>query len=108
MHDGQALAADEPDRSHHRVPGVASVHTRALVTWISIFPLVTTGMAILALFADGWPPILRALVLTLVVVPLAVYVLVPNLLRLELALRARVMRSRPRRTADSSSNEQAP
>ena len=35
---------------------------------------------VLGAFADGWSPVLRALVLTLVVVPLAVYVFVPLLL----------------------------
>ena len=102
MHDGQALAADEIDRAHHRPPGVASVHTRAAVTWMSIFPMVAVGMTILGTFADSWPAVLRALVLTLVVVPLAVYVIVPALLRMELSLRGRILRSRRRRTAGAS------
>jgi antibiotic biosynthesis monooxygenase (ABM) superfamily enzyme len=57
-----------------------SIHVRAVLTWLSIFPLVVIGFTILGAFADGWSPVLRALVLTLAVVPLAVYVFVPLLL----------------------------
>lgn len=58
-----------------------SVHVRALITWIAIFPLVTIGMFAIAPFSADWSPVLRAFVLTLVVVPLAVYLVVPQLLR---------------------------
>lgn len=57
-----------------------SVHVRATVTWLAIFPLVSIGMLTMAPFTDSWHPVLRAFVLTLVVVPLAVYVVVPRLL----------------------------
>jgi antibiotic biosynthesis monooxygenase (ABM) superfamily enzyme len=67
-----------------------SVHVRAVITWIAIFPLVTLGFFAIAPFAGDWNPILRALVLTLVVVPLAVYLVVPQLMRLYGKLRARV------------------
>lgn len=65
------------------IPAVAppSVHVRAVITWIAIFPLVAVGLTVLAPFAEAWPPVVRALVLTLVVVPTAVYVVVPQLLR---------------------------
>jgi len=33
-------------------------------------------------FASDWSPILRAFVLSIVVVPLAVYLIVPNMMRL--------------------------
>jgi antibiotic biosynthesis monooxygenase (ABM) superfamily enzyme len=59
-----------------------SVHVRAFVTWLAIFPIVAVGMSIMAPFADSWPPVLRSLVLTAAVVPLAVYLVVPNLLKL--------------------------
>ena len=58
-----------------------SVHVRAIITWLAIFPLVTLGFLAIAPFADGWHPVLRAFVLTVVVVPLAVYLVVPQLLR---------------------------
>jgi antibiotic biosynthesis monooxygenase (ABM) superfamily enzyme len=56
-------------------------HVRAVITWLAIFPLVAIGMTALAPIAGDWHPILRALVLTLVVVPLAVYLVVPQLMR---------------------------
>ncbi|WP_035749506.1 hypothetical protein [Arthrobacter sp. 35W] len=59
-----------------------SVHVRAAATWLVIFPLVAVGMTALGLVAGDWHPVLRALVLTAVVVPLAVYVLVPRVLGL--------------------------
>ncbi|MDF2917006.1 MULTISPECIES: hypothetical protein [Microbacterium] len=58
-----------------------SVHVRAALTWCAIFPLVTLGSLALEPIAGGWHPVLRTFVLTLVVVPLAVYVVVPQLLR---------------------------
>lgn len=53
---------------------------RAAITWLAIFPLVAIGMTILAPLSESWHPALRALVLTIVVVPTAVYVVVPKLL----------------------------
>ncbi|WP_348272843.1 hypothetical protein [Rathayibacter sp. VKM Ac-2760] len=92
--DGRALAADET-HVHHRPSPVASVHVRAVVTWLAIFPLVTIGMTVLALVADEWPPVLRAFVLTAVVMPLAVYRVVPRLL----LLHGRIVAFRGRRRA---------
>lgn len=63
-----------------------SVHVRAVITWIAIFPLVAIGMTATGALLGDWHPVLRALVLTLVVVPLAVYLVVPRLLRLYGAL----------------------
>ncbi|MBA4609138.1 hypothetical protein H1W00_11675 [Aeromicrobium sp. Marseille-Q0843] len=93
-HEGQALAADEVDHDHHRPPGVASVHTRAVVTWVAIYPLVAAGMVVLGRVAPDWPAPLRALVLTAIVVPVTVYATVPQLLRLELTLFGRFGRAR--------------
>ena len=61
---------------------VPSVHVRALATWITIFPLVALGMTLMTPISVDWHPVLRALVLTLIVVPLAVYVVVPRVLGL--------------------------
>lgn len=71
-----------------------SVHVRAVITWLAIFPLVAIGMLLLAPFAESWHPVLRAFALTLVVVPLAVYVVVPQLMRGYVALRHRGPRSK--------------
>jgi antibiotic biosynthesis monooxygenase (ABM) superfamily enzyme len=57
-----------------------SIHVRAALTWLAIFPLVAIGITAMAPFSVGWDPVLRAFVLTLVVVPLAVYVVVPWLM----------------------------
>jgi len=65
-----------------------SVHARAVITWIAIFPLVTIGFFAIAPFADGWNPVLRAFVLSIVVVPLAVYLVVPQLMRVYGRIRA--------------------
>ena len=59
-----------------------SVHVRAAATWITIFPLVALGMTLMAPISVDWHPVLRALVLTLIVVPLAVYLIVPRILGL--------------------------
>ncbi len=62
-------------------PRMPSVHIRALITWVAIFPLVTLGLAVLTPFMEQWPLVLRSLVLTAIVVPLAVYLVVPAFLR---------------------------
>ncbi|MDQ0616348.1 hypothetical protein [Arthrobacter globiformis] len=82
-HNGRAFAADETDGHHHRTAGLVSVHVRAAITWLAIFPLAAIGMNLIAAFAPGWPPVLRAFVLTLIVVPIAVYFAVPRLLLLQ-------------------------
>ena len=61
--------------------GPPSVHVRAVITWLAIFPLVALGMLVIAPISESWHPVLRAFVLTLVVVPLAVYLVVPQLMR---------------------------
>ncbi|GAF46379.1 hypothetical protein [Rhodococcus wratislaviensis] len=60
-----------------------SIHVRVVATWVSIFPLVTLGMTVMALsgpITAAWPTWLRALSLTGVVVPTAVYLVVPRVL----------------------------
>jgi len=63
-------------------PPPPTVHVRAALTWLAIFPLVAIGMTVMAPMTADWHPVLRALVLTLVVVPLAVYLVVPRLMGL--------------------------
>ncbi|KAF2411935.1 hypothetical protein B1729_17680 [Microbacterium sp. B35-04] len=84
-----AIAAVDGDIDTPTPVAPPSVHVRAVVTWLAIFPLVSIGMLLLGPVSDSWHPILRALVLTAVVVPLAVYVVVPRLLRAYLALSRR-------------------
>jgi len=66
-----------------------SVHIRALITWLAIFPLVSLGFLTIVPLMGAAHPILKVFVLTLVVVPLAVYVVVPNLMKVAGKLAAR-------------------
>lgn len=61
---------------------VPSQHTRVVFSWLSIFPLVTLGMTLMSRIGPsaGWPIWLRALLLTVVVVPTSMYLVVPRLL----------------------------
>lgn len=96
-HEGRALAADETDVRLRHAAGIASVHVRAVVTWLAIFPMAATGMYALGELVPQWHPVLRAFVLTLVVVPLAVYIAVPRLLLLQTHLgQARRFKARRR------------
>lgn len=69
-----------------------SVHVRAVIAWLAIFPLVSIGMLLLAPLWGDWHPVLRSLLLTAIVVPLAVYVVVPRLMAWRAALVRRRMR----------------
>lgn len=73
-------------------PTPPSVHVRAVITWLAIFPLVSIGMLALAPLWPDWHPVLRSLLLTAIVVPLAVYLVVPQLMRLYQQLRRRAQR----------------
>ena len=61
-------------------PRTAPSNVRAALTWLAIFPLVAIGLTAMAPFTVGWDPVLRAFVLTLVVMPLAVSLVVPRLM----------------------------
>ncbi|MFC6356000.1 hypothetical protein [Luethyella okanaganae] len=82
---GPAIPAPTPTPSPPTALGTPtthptpSVHVRAAITWLAIFPLVAVGMTLLGPVTDTWHPVLRALVLTLIVVPIAVYLVVPRL-----------------------------
>ena len=89
------LTSDAPPDAVAQPPGAAavptppSVHVRAAITWLAIFPLVAISMLVLGPITDSWHPVLRAFVLTLIVVPLAVYLVVPQLMRAYARLVAR-------------------
>ena len=59
-----------------------SVHVRAFITWLAIFPLVSLGFLTIIPAMGSAHPLLKVFVLTLVVVPLAVYLVVPALMKL--------------------------
>ena len=107
-HEGKAPAADETDAHHHRTAGMASVHVRAAITWVAIFPLAALGMCILAVLAPEWPPVLRAFTLTLVVVPIAVYFAVPRLLLIQTKLGHAATRTQVSRNAKRNTRVRKP
>jgi antibiotic biosynthesis monooxygenase (ABM) superfamily enzyme len=83
--------APTPERTttQARTPAPPTVHERAVITWAAIFPLVTLSQWALGPLIGPWPPALRALAVTLVVVPAAVYVVVPRLVATYLRLAGR-------------------
>ncbi|MGW4333945.1 hypothetical protein ACWEK5_14105 [Rhodococcus koreensis] len=103
-----APAATKPRRTRAGRPVrdvVPSIHLRVAVTWVSIFPLVTLGMTVMTLsgpITAAWPTWLRALSLTGVVVPTAVYFVVPRVLALSL----RWLSWRRRRSAAAESGRE--
>ena len=82
----------QPTSTTTRIPSSTpqppSVHVRAVITWIAIFPLVTLGFFAIAPFAEDWNPVLRAFILSVIVVPVAVYLVVPQLMRIYGRMRA--------------------
>ena len=79
--------ATTPSRVSSSMPQT-SVHIRAVITWIAIFPLVTIASFAIAPFAEDWNPVLHALILSVIVVPIAVYLVVPQLMRIYGKIRA--------------------
>jgi antibiotic biosynthesis monooxygenase (ABM) superfamily enzyme len=67
-----------------------SLPVRIIATWLVIFPLVALGQIAMTPLAQGWHPMLRAAVLTAVVVPLAVGLAVPRLIKVLTMLQRRV------------------
>ena len=77
--------ADSPPSSEARpdppVPPRPNIHVTALIVWLTIFPLVAIFSTLLAPMTMDWHPLLRTLVLTLIVVPIAAYWLMPQMFR---------------------------
>ncbi|MGW4806005.1 hypothetical protein [Kitasatospora sp. NPDC004272] len=63
-----------------------SVHVRALLTWLAVYPAITLAQLLLGPELTGLSVPLRVLVITGLVVPTVVYLLVPALLRARAAL----------------------
>ena len=62
-------------------PTTPSIHRRALLTWLAVYPTITAAFLVLGPYTSQLPLALRTLVMTAIVVPAAVYVLVPALLK---------------------------
>jgi antibiotic biosynthesis monooxygenase (ABM) superfamily enzyme len=54
----------------------------AAITWLAIYPALTTTLALLGPVLAPLPLFLRTLVLTAILVPIMVYLLVPGLQRI--------------------------
>ena len=80
------------------VPPRPNVHVTALIVWLTIFPLVVIFSTLLGPMTTDWHPVLRTFVLTLIVVPIAAYWLMPQMFRWYTAL---VRRRAARRARNS-------
>ncbi|MEU6584776.1 hypothetical protein [Nocardia sp. NPDC046763] len=60
---------------------VPSVHRRALITWMAVYPTITIALALLGPEMASLPVFVRTLVLTAIVVPTSAYVLIPMLMK---------------------------
>ena len=72
-----------------KTPAPPTVHERALITWSAIFPLVVVSQWILGPFVNTWPLVLQMFAMTLVVVPVASYLVLPRLMALYVRLTRR-------------------
>ncbi|MFD5465749.1 hypothetical protein ACFWIQ_23370 [Kitasatospora sp. NPDC127059] len=70
-------------------PRVPSVHRRALLTWLAVYPTITTAFVLLGPHLGNLPVALRTLVMTALVVPVVVYAVMPLLLKAETKLARR-------------------
>jgi len=66
-----------------------SIHVRALLTWLAIYPLVLIAFFTVLPLMGNASPFLKVLVLTIFVVPTAVYLVVPNLMKAYFAIVAK-------------------
>jgi antibiotic biosynthesis monooxygenase (ABM) superfamily enzyme len=76
------LTRHDPGPSLSSARRAPSIHVQAVLTFLAIFPLVAIGIEVMAPFTVGWDPLLRVFVLTLIVVPLSVYLVVPWLMNI--------------------------
>ncbi|MEC3958460.1 hypothetical protein VMT65_35880 [Nocardia sp. CDC153] len=71
---------------------VPSVHRRAIITWLAVYPTITLALALLGPLMTGLPLMARTLVLTAVVVPTTAYLLIPMLTKANHRLTVRLHR----------------
>lgn len=63
-----------------------SVHRRALITWLAVYPTITVVLGLLGPATAPLPLALQTLILTVIVVPVAAYALIPVLMKANAAL----------------------
>ncbi|MFF7632280.1 hypothetical protein ACFZB9_03900 [Kitasatospora sp. NPDC008050] len=62
-----------------------SVHHRAVITWVAVYPTITLVLGLLGPHTAHLPLVVRTLILSGIVVPVVVYGLIPVLHRLHAA-----------------------
>jgi antibiotic biosynthesis monooxygenase (ABM) superfamily enzyme len=73
-------------------PAGPTVHRRALITWLAIYPTITLVLGMLGPVTADLPLPLRTLILTVIVVPVGAYVLIPALMKANAAFDRRAHR----------------
>ncbi|GGP85132.1 hypothetical protein [Streptomyces melanogenes] len=66
-----------------------SIHRRAVITWLAVYPTITAVLGLLGPTTAHLPLLLRTLILTVIVVPIAAYVLIPLLMKANAAVARR-------------------
>ncbi|NLE80393.1 MAG: hypothetical protein GX610_12560 [Rhodococcus sp.] len=66
-------------------PPAVSTHVRAFITWVAVYPTITIALMALQPWIGGLAVPVQTLVLTVLVVPLAAYGIVPPLIRIAVA-----------------------
>jgi antibiotic biosynthesis monooxygenase (ABM) superfamily enzyme len=56
-------------------------YKQAVITWLAVYPALTVTLAVLGPMMETWPLPLRTLLVTLLLVPIVVYVILPLLNR---------------------------
>ncbi|CAA9209917.1 MAG: hypothetical protein AVDCRST_MAG83-1016 [uncultured Arthrobacter sp.] len=80
-----------------RRPAPPNTHQMALIIWLSVFPTLTIINLAFGQWLELLHPVLRTLVLATVAVPIVIYGLVPQLLRLRARILTRFLNRRSRR-----------
>lgn len=62
-------------------PAAPSVHRRALLTWIAVYPTITLIQSLLGTHVAGYPLPVRTLLVTALVAPLVVYLVLPTVMK---------------------------
>ena len=70
-------------------PKPPSIHVRAFLTWLAIYPLVTIAFYTVIPLLGAFPPPIKVLGLTALVIPTAVYLVMPNLFKVYFAIQRR-------------------
>ncbi|MFF4954504.1 hypothetical protein ACWC2K_11395 [Streptomyces chattanoogensis] len=83
------MSANAEANQGAQAPAGPSIHRRALITWLAIYPTVTVVLGLLGPATAGLPLLVRTLILTGIVVPVAAYVLIPALMKANAALTRR-------------------